>query len=56
MPNIATNQSITYTNNINSTGYRRQNERQPGSTGDEVAFVSVEQEWKMAEDVTRFTK
>ena len=55
VPNIATNHAITYTNNVNSTGYRRQNGRQPRSTGDEVAFVSVEQE-KMAEDFTRFKK
>ena len=55
VPNIATNHAITHTNNVNSTGYRRQNERQPRSTGDEVAFVSVEQE-KMAEDFTRFAK
>ena len=47
VPNIATNHAITYTNNVNSTGYRRQNGRQPRSTGDEVAFVSVEQEkWR----------
>ena len=29
VPNIATNHAITYTNNVNSTGYRRQNGRQP---------------------------
>ena len=55
MPNIVTNHAITYTNNVNSTGYRRQNGRQPRSTGNEVAFVSVKQE-KMAEDFTRFAK
>ena len=55
VPNMATNHAITYTNNVNSTGYRRQNGRQPRSTGDEVAFVSVEQE-KIAEDFTRFAK
>ena len=55
MPNIVTNRAITYTNNVNSTGYRRQNVRQPRSTGDEVAFVSVKQ-GKMAEDFTRFAK
>ena len=55
VPNIATNHAITYTNNVNSTGYRRQNGQQPRSTGNEVAFVSVEQE-KIAEDFTRFAK
>ena len=55
VPNIATNHDITYTNNVNSTGYRRQNGRQPRSTGDEVAYVSVEQE-KIADDFTRFAK
>ena len=40
-----------YTNNVNSTGYRRKKGRQPKSTGNEVAFVSVEQE-KMAEGFT----
>ena len=53
--NIATNHAITYTNNVNSAGYRRQNRRRLRSTGDEVAFVSVEQE-KMAEDFTRSAK
>ena len=55
VPNVATNHAITYTNNVNNAGYRRQNERQPRSTGDGVAFVPVEQE-KMAEDFTRFAK
>ena len=53
--NIATNHAIAYTNNVNSAGYRRQNRRRLRSTGDEVAFVSVEQE-KMAEDFTRSAK
>ena len=55
VPDIATNHAITYTNNVNSTGCRRQNGWQPRSTGDEVAFVSVEQE-KMAEDFKCFAK
>ena len=52
---MATNHAITYTNNVNSTGYRRQNGRAAEKYWDEVAFVSVEQE-KIADDFTRFAK